>query len=99
MQEIGTKLLRQQYQKLADSEDVPGTRERLGLLEEEISLDKFIAFGDETGLYELGERESLSPDTIHKLLEYAAQYKPSDRVFQQIIAVVNSAISKSTDDG
>lgn len=85
LEEIGTLLLKKQYQKLAKAGRGPGVVKRMDSLAEHTSLTKFVVFKDVTGLYELTEREDLSNDTIRQLLQEASQRDPSDQAFRWII--------------
>ncbi len=92
MAEIGRPLLQKWYQQLAMAEHEPHARQRLESLAERVSLIKFVAFGDLSGLYEMAEREALSEETIKQLIHEALQYEPSDPIFRRIVEVIEAKV-------
>ena len=92
MAEIGRPLLQKWYHQLATAEHEPNAEQRLESLAERVSLIKFVAFGDLSGLYEMGERDALSEETIKQLLHEASQYEPSDPIFRRIVEVIEAKV-------
>jgi hypothetical protein len=45
--------------------------------------------GDVTGLYELAELSTVSPDTLRQIMQIALeQYSPEDQIFCEVIRVL-----------
>lgn len=98
MSEIGTFLYHKLYEQLAGAENEPGAQERLSSLQERMALAKFIYFGNIEGLYELAERDTISGETVQKLLREASQRDPADRAFRLIVKeIVCSRVLGSED--
>jgi len=65
-----------------------GDEESLIQISEAVALRKFLE-GDVTGLYELAELSTVSPDTLRQIMQIALeQYNPEDQLFCEIIRVL-----------
>jgi transcriptional regulator with XRE-family HTH domain len=65
-----------------------GNETSLKLISEAVAIRKFLE-GDLTGLYELGELNEVSPDTLRQIMQIGLeQYEPGDRTFCEIIRVL-----------
>jgi DNA-binding transcriptional MerR regulator len=96
IREIGAWRLRKQLEQVTKAEGDPSAEERMDSLAEYISLTKFVAFGDISGLYELAERSELSTRTMQQLLRAAAEREPTDEAFQLIVGeLVGSRTSEA----
>ncbi len=88
-------LLKKHLDKLMSrGSEGPATQEKLERYTELASLQKFINGKDKLGLSELAEHESLSAETIYRLLQEAQRYDPSDEMFGQIIELVYNKTRK-----
>ena len=66
-------------------------------LAEHISLTKFVAFEDISGLYELAERTELSTRTMQQLSRAASEREPTDEAFQLIVGELVGARTPEPD--
>ena len=76
--------LGKRYERASDA----GDETSLLLISEAVSLRKFLE-GDVTGLYELSECESVSPETLKQLMQIGLeQFEPGEKIFCEIIRVL-----------
>jgi len=93
--EISKSKVQKSYRKLAERPSV--SKEKSFALEEKWSLERFLFTQDRTGLYELFEHKELSPSTIHRLLQEAQRYQPSDELFREIIKLIYEKTAKAVE--
>ena len=97
IREIGAWRLRKQLEQVTKAESDPSAEERMDSLAEYISLTKFVAFDDISGLYELAERTELSTRTMQQLLRAASEREPTDEAFQLIVGELVGARTPEPD--
>lgn len=83
--QIKLKLLSREYQKAIQTEDL----ERMRQLQKAVSQLKALYLDDIAGLKELAEYDTMPSNIIKELLIKASNLDPKDRVFREIIGLVN----------